>query len=209
VDSYLLSHQEVADPDSLFIIWIGSNNYLSVPDEPEQEVALVIGNIKLNAERLVSRGAKHLLFVNLPDLGKAPFARELDAVQPLTYIASRHNTAMDDLISHMQNKYPNVQWLRFDVNTLFNEMLQGTAPEYVFTNTDGVCYEDMMQVQDQKSKRPMLEMAASVRPHGLKQDACTGFLFFDPMHPSFAAHQIMAKRMKTLLDVSMISFSKS
>ena len=48
-------------------------------------------------------------------------------------------------------------------------------------------------------------MVASIKPQ-VKKDACNGYLFFDPVHPSAPAHQLMAERTKLLFDEEGIDF---
>ena len=68
--------------DSLFIVWIGANNYIGNPPEFERMNTLRAVNegIHLNLQRLADKGAEHILILNLPDLGMAPFARKSSAI---------------------------------------------------------------------------------------------------------------------------------
>ncbi len=61
VDSYLLAHNDKANPNALHVIWIGSNNYLGMPDEPSRAIKSVTQGIQNELERLVSKGAKYFL----------------------------------------------------------------------------------------------------------------------------------------------------
>lgn len=193
MDSYLLSHQDKADPDSLFVVWMGSNNYLGVPDDAESAVNEVISGLKHSLETLVEKGAKHIVLINIPNLGQTPAARDFDAVNELTYISRLHNEQMVGLKEELASAYPLVQWVLFDVNEVFKEMLNNPK-KYGFHNTSDTCYEELIS---QPSSQSVLKMAATIKPKAsLQKDVCNGYLFFDPVHPTFPAHQLMAKMMQ-------------
>ncbi len=206
LDTYLLAHDDKADENGLYIVWIGSNNYLGVsditkPEEMKEIVTEVMTGIRHDLKRLADKGAKHILVVNLPDLGKIPAARDLDATAILSSYANQHNHALEQDFSQLQRDYPDVQWIYFDVREALNDVMD--YPEaYGFTNTDGTCYEAMIE---KHSPNAVLKMVSTVEPH-LSKDACTGYLFFDPVHPAAPAHRIMAEKTIKLLDDLNIKF---
>ena len=50
-------------------------------------------------------------------------------------------------------------------------------------------------------------MVARVTPKD-NNDACDGYLFFDLVHPTAYAHQLIAEKVRQMLDVSGIEFSE-
>ncbi len=201
MDSYFLAHQDQADENSLFVVWIGSNNYLAVPEDVEQSLSDVSIGIQHGLQRLIDKGAKHIMVVNVPDLGRTPAARDFDAVDVLTYLSQQHNDALEKTVLSLQSRYPDTQWVYFDINVLLDEMM--TYPErYGFTNVTDTCYEEAVRNPSSKS---ILNMVASVKPQA-KNGACDGYLFFDPVHPSAPAHVIMAARTRQLFDEKGIEF---
>ncbi|WED43654.1 GDSL family lysophospholipase PlaA [Legionella cardiaca] len=203
IDTYFLAHQEKADKDSLFIIWIGANNYLGIPDNPEQVLNEVNLGITHGLQRLADAGAKHILIVNLPDLGKTPIATAFDAQDKLSYFANQHNELLTASLENLKQSYPEVQWLYFDVNQTLNDLI--IHPEkYGFDNISDTCYEAMAE---KPSNRLVLHMATKLKlKEETEKDACEGFLFFDPVHPTAPAHQIMAEHAKNFLDASGVKF---
>lgn len=202
VDSYLLSHQDKADESSLYIVWMGANNYLAIPDDQEQALYATNIGIVHDLQRLVDKGAKNIMVVNLPDLGKTPAARDFDAVDLLSSLSDKHNIMLAENIAKLKQNNPDVKWLLFDVYQIFSDLLE--APEqYGLTNTTDTCYEEMVSARH--SSRSILSMVSTVKPRKTK-DACTGYLFFDPVHPSEVAHQVMAQRIKKALDKAGITF---
>ncbi|KTD15264.1 GDSL family lysophospholipase PlaA [Legionella hackeliae] len=203
IDTYFLAHQDKADENSLFVIWIGANNYLGIPDEMDKTVAEVNRGITNGLQRLANAGAKHFLIVNLPDLGKTPIAHAFESEDKLSYLANRHNEQLLASINNLKQSYPDAQWLLFDVNQTLNDLV--VYPEkYGFNNITDTCYEAMV---DKPSHRAVLHMAAQIKPKN-EADVCEGFLFFDPVHPTAPAHKIMAEHAKAFLDAENVEFSE-
>lgn len=201
IDSYFLAHHDKADANGLYVVWIGSNNYLSLPDPDSEPVNQVIKGISDDLKRLADKGAKHVLVVGVPDLGQTPAARDMDAIEQLTHYSIEHNQALSDELSALKNTYPDVQWIYYDVNKPFTDML--AAPEkYGFTNIKDTCYEAMIS---ENTPQPILKMVSSVKA-GTGQNNCDGYLFFDLVHPSVLAHQVMKDKVKELLDAEGVEF---
>ena len=201
MDSYFLTHQDKADDSSLYVVWMGSNNYLAVPENVDEAVEFVTSGIKRDLQRLVEKGAKHILVVNVPDLGRTPAARDFDAVDLLTQLSIKHNAVLKGIVSELERNDPSVQWFYFDVSDIMNELL--SFPErFGLTNIEGTCYEEIVYEPSDKS---ILKMVSSVKSRQ-QLDACAGYLFFDPVHPSGPAHAVMADRVKRLLDEAGVRF---
>lgn len=201
IDSYLVAHEDKAAADSLFIVWIGANNYLGVPDNVEQTLRDVNAGITHSLARLADAGAKHILVLNLPDLGKTPVARLFDAQETLSYYSVQHNLALAASVSELQETYKDVQWLQYDVNHLLNGIFE--HPErYGFNNIVDTCYDVII---DKPSQQSVLKIASHM-PLKSKGDVCSAYLFFDPVHPSALAHQLMADNAKQLLDAAGLEF---
>lgn len=201
IDSYLLSHNDKADDSSLYIVWIGANNYLAAPEDIDKTVSTVTDGIKHELQRLVQKGAKHIMVVNLPDLGKTPAARDFDSVDLLTALSLKHNETLKNIVSELEENTPSVHWFYFNINVLIDDMM-GSPEHFGITNMVDTCYEEMVS---QPSERSVLKMVSSVKSRA-NVDACTGYLFFDPVHPSEPAHVEMANRTKKMLDDVGITF---
>ena len=68
-----------ADPNALYVIWIGANDLSDIPagSSPAQigvDIATIAGGIDSAVETLAGEGAKNFLVVTVPDLGKTPDA---------------------------------------------------------------------------------------------------------------------------------------
>lgn len=209
IGSYFLTHQDKADKNSLYMLWIGANDYLNIPDNLseysiENAVSSVNAGILHNLQRIADKGAKHVLVLNLPDLGRTPIARDFNAAAELTASSTQHNAMLKSNIEVLKKAYPDVQWMLFDIRSALDEMISNPAP-YGFTNVTDTCYESAIE---ELSARSALTIASTlkVRSHNLN-NACDGFLFFDPVHPSALAHRVLSERIRALLDEFGINFA--
>lgn len=206
IDSYLLSHQNQANSQSLFVVWMGANNYLELDHEPAQMVGEVNDGIKNGLQRLVDSGAKHLLILNLPDLGKTPYAKLIHAEELLTRLTVDHNQQLRLNLNQLQQRNPSVQWLHFDVNAMLHSFL--SEPQHFgFTHVDKACYQSMaaLPILAQYSKYSLIKMALSFNVNS-KQDSCERNLFFDFIHPASRTHELMALQVQQLLTKAGIEF---
>lgn len=203
IDTYLLSHDDKASPDSLFVVWIGANNYLGMPSEADKAIDMVNTGIVKSLKRLVDKGAKHVLVLNLPDLGKTPAAIEFGSVTEMSYFSTQHNDLIVKNVADLKQAYPEVEWLFFDMNKGFAEVV-ANAEAYGFTNVTQTCYTSLMEDSTPKT---VLKVATTIQ-RKLKQDPCDGFLFFDLVHPSGAAHKVMADKARVMLDEAGIQFAE-
>lgn len=202
IDTYLITHEDKASPDSLFVLWIGANNYLGLPPDTDQTIEGVNKGIDRSLERLVSKGAKHILLLNLPDLGSTPAASEFGSGELLSYFGNQHNKLLEVTLASMQKKHPEVQWLFFNLNKAFNDVL--VHPDlYGFTNITNTCVD----LNTAKVHKGVLSMAAAAKPLA-SNDICQGYLFFDLVHPTALAHKILAQKAKEMLDEAGVEFSQ-
>ena len=79
IDEYLHT-KGPASGDKLYIVWIGGNDLLKRAGDPRVAIEKAVTNIAYGIERLIGAGAKHLLVMNLPNLGLTPMmnGRNLD-----------------------------------------------------------------------------------------------------------------------------------
>ncbi|NJN02721.1 MAG: SGNH/GDSL hydrolase family protein [Leptolyngbyaceae cyanobacterium SL_1_1] len=166
-DSYL-GLSPVIDPDALYTLWGGANDYLGggVTDP-----TIPVNNLETAITAFVDAGVKNLLVLNLPDLGQLPVASS-DPVQAaaLTAIANQHNTLLAQAVQGIS------QVKLFDVKTLFDQALAGG---FGFTNTTAPCLQGFVA--------PLTGLA------GVPCSNPDGFLFWDDVHPTTRAHEEIAK----------------
>ncbi len=202
VNNYLLEHHDKASEDSLFVVWIGSNNYLAFPSDVEQTLHDVHAGIMHSIQRLVDKGAKHILVVNLPDLGRTPAAIEFGSIDEMTNFAKEHNDLLSKSVDELKQEYPDVEWLYYDLHQAFEEVMMNPQ-DYGFTNITGTCVNSVV---DDITKKSILKMVASVKPK-ISPDACNNYLFFDLVHPTALAHKILGEKARKMLDQAGIELT--
>lgn len=202
VDRYLLEHHNQADAQNLYVMWVGANNYLGLPDDYETVVHEVNDGIKKNIERLVAKGAQHFLILNLPNLGHIPEAREPEVAKEMARSSKRNNVILNETLEALKIEHPAVEWLFFDVEAAMDEMLENPARNG-FLNVKETCWQSALD--EEPSSKLVLNIAATIKLDS-KQKACDGFLFFDTVHPTGLAHRILAERMRELLDDAGVKF---
>ena len=205
VSSYLLAHDDKANDASLYVVWMGSNNYLSLPEDLDDELEFTLSGIRRSLDTLVAKGAKHIMVVGVPDLGRIPMALEFEAVNELSYLSNQHNMRLAKEVDEMKTTYPDIKWAFFNVNDLLVEALDHPE-EYGFKNVTDTCYDTLDYVPSSQS---VLSMASRIKPRMHVGNTCAVYLFFDPVHPSGRAHEYIARECIKVLDAAGFEFASA
>ena len=180
----------IANPDALYVIWAGANDYL--PNEadtnlfrPLTETDTSVNNIFLAINTLVTFGAENLLVLNLPDLGNVPATNNLPNSDDFTDLTNDHNQQLEALVATLPS---DVNVIQFDVNSLFEEITTNPG-NFGLSNTDN-CLVPLFDCFDPNIIIPEDE-----------------FTFWDDKHPTTKVHEIIANRVfDTLKPVPESSF---
>lgn len=153
-----------ADPNGLYVVWAGANDYLS---GRETNPAVVVNNLTTAVNNLAAVGARNFILPNLPDLGNTPRAREQTAAaqQRLTLLANGHNSALTGAIANLEQNL-NINIIPLDVKTLVDDAIANPS-QFGFTN---------------------------VTSNFLQSGATNAnqFLFWDDVHPTNPGHNLIA-----------------
>ncbi|MEH1849359.1 MAG: SGNH/GDSL hydrolase family protein [Nostoc sp.] len=170
-----------ADPNSLYILWAGINDYLDyffqgIPN-PTQSVT----NLSTAVKSLAAVGARDIMVLNLPNLGKFPVTGGNSQVSSLlSTFTSKHNSSLATNLKLLsQELNPNINIIPVDVNSLFNRII--TEPkEFSLTNGTDSCIGDS----------PVVPIEVTIQPVICMPDK---FLFWDEVHPTTAAHKLIGE----------------
>jgi len=173
--------------NQLITIWVGGNDYLdgrfhTTPDNATDET---VKAIEKNIDTLIQDGARHLLILNLPDLGLTPSATVEDAsfAKRLSLLANMHNQKLAAMIEKEKTRHPNIDLKLFDVTEYFHDML--TNPEkYELSNTADACYTGDYGSLDGDND-----------PIAAKKLICKApakYVYWDTIHPTTFIHQLLA-----------------
>ena len=142
INNFVASHSPMADPDALYTIWGGANDYLptnSTTFVPFATPDTTLSNLKMAVNSLANIGARKLAILNLPNLGEVPRTRaSLDGICPpnqqfdadcLNELTAAHNTGLASLIASLN---PGLQITLVNINSFFNEAITNPG-EFGFT----------------------------------------------------------------------------
>jgi phospholipase/lecithinase/hemolysin len=205
VKKYLEEHNGQLKSDSLYVIWMGANNYFNLPDNQDEVVKEVIRVIKAQAEILIAHGGKHFIFMNVPDLSKTPAAIEFEAIDELRHMSLMHNRLIKDMLDEVRHAHPEVQIMDYDVTKIMNEIVENPA-SHGFTDGKTTCFEHLDEGYTPRFKHNL--MLNKLDTIAIPRDGidCDGYLFFDLYHPTAHAHSIMADEMYLLFAKEGINF---
>lgn len=158
----------MADPNALYTVWAGANDYLGAD---VTDPFIPVANIRQAVQTLAGAGAKTILIPNLPDLGQLPATRLSAASQPLSQLTIAHNTLLANALTLLKPTLaPDVNLLLLDVNTLVNQAISNPS-SLGFTNATDSCL--------------------SLSPFSLCSNP-DQYVFWDDIHPTTAAHRQVA-----------------
>ncbi len=176
----------------LVVVWAGSNNYLGGDSDP----VLVVDDLVMAVQELYDLGARWFLVPNLPNLGDTPLGGlVLDPVAAagLNALTAGHNAILAGAMAGLSAEL-DVDIVIVDINAMFRAILTDPAA-FGFANVTVPC---LIQQPD-GTRVP----TGACPPDGDSYDA-TGVLFWDLIHPTAAAHALVAMVARTTLSASTV-----
>ncbi|MBW4565305.1 MAG: SGNH/GDSL hydrolase family protein [Mojavia pulchra JT2-VF2] len=181
INSFVVGNQ-TADPNALYIIWAGTNDYLSYFFDSIPNPTKTIENLSAAVTSLAADGAKDIMVVNLPDLGKMPVANfDSQSSNFFNTLSSTHNSSLNTTLKFLsQQLSPDINIIELNVNSLFDKII-ADPEEFGFTNAINSCLgRDLSVVPIDVPTLPVL----------CNPDK---FLFWDEIHPTTATHKLIGE----------------
>lgn len=185
-----------ADPDALYVIWLGGNDILGIPSSPtatQDAVDDIIDGIR----DLQGMGAEHFLIPNLPDIGRAYGDFALPAGS-----GSVFTPAERDAVSALSLDFNDRLALALaaePITTLYELDIEGLVEE-LFANPGqfGISGPAIDTTSDDTDFGIpcLIDVPCSLDPQGPVAD---GFFLFDAIHPTTAMHAVIAARAALLV----------
>ena len=182
-----LWNKAVADSQALYVVVAGGNdmrdartafpNMNAADGQKRQEAAeLAAQNLFNTVGLLASKGAKHILISNLPDLGRSPEAVGLGVVAASTDATNRFNALIPGIESFFDGMGVDVDLMDMAgaANAVYQDALLNNGRGYGMSNAFAPCN------------------GFDFSPN-IPQTACNISLFSDVLHPSSAAHKVIAQ----------------
>ncbi len=162
-------------PRDLCIVWSGANNYIFEPLTSDPPT--IVADVSTAIDELAEAGCQSFLIPNLPNIGETPFGIGTGLQALLTAKIEDHNDKLADEVDLLREDL-GIEIILLDVNTIFARALAGqlgfvnsTVPCIVGITPTGACPVD---------DTGQIEMVA---PRAL---------FMDVVHPTTAAHRLIA-----------------
>ncbi len=182
LNQFAAANQGGANPNGLYMIWIGSNDLDAIlasnPPLTAQQAAAaalqVVQNIDGAIQTLAGEGAKNFLLADVPDLGKTPDAIAAGAagVAAASSLSSYFDTALDtSLAAFAVPGGPNITFM--DTYQVLDNAVSNPGA-YGLTNVTTPCLSENAQNQPVVCANP------------------SQYLFWDGLHPTATGQQIVA-----------------
>ena len=200
IDEFLAANNGVADPNALYTVWAGANDLLfnlGAFQAGAITQAQLSTNISAAAtaeiaqiRRLTDAGARYIVVFGLPNVGAAPLFAGNPAAGSVTQASFGYNTA---LFTGLQSA--GIRVIPVDSFSLFNEMLANPA-SFGFTNTTGIACGAFPPVTTAQTASSLFCYTGNLVAPGADQN----FLFADSVHPTTAAHRVIAQFVESLIE---------
>lgn len=153
-----------ADPNALYVLSAGANDYLS---GSTTNPSVPLTNLSTVVNSLADYGAKNIMVVNLPDLGKLPGTSGNTQVSTgLSALSQAHNSGLAANLN-LLSQQSDVNIIPVDVNSLFNQAI-ASPEQFNFTNVTESC---------------LTQTSVCSNPNE--------YLFWDRVHPTTVAHELV------------------
>jgi phospholipase/lecithinase/hemolysin len=157
------------DPNALFFIWAGTNDFFINDQDPSTVIPTAVGRIAGSITALAALGAREFFVPNLPDLSLTPGGGAVLQDQTMTF-----NAALALQLTQLETQL-GVNILGFDTDALFDAILLNPSA-YGLTNVTQPCYTG-----------PPL----AVFPGGQACATPGSYLFWDGSHPTARGHELL------------------
>ncbi|MBD2252991.1 SGNH/GDSL hydrolase family protein [Nostoc parmelioides] len=163
-------NQQSLDPNALYTVSGGANDYLFPPQSSDPNRPQPYTNISQAVSNLAAIGAKNILVFNLPDLGKIP-ASGTNGRNPamLTQATLDFNSNLAKNLDEIR-KNQQVNIIEIDIYSLVNRVLD-TPSEFGFENVTNSCLSQFLNCRNNPSQ----------------------YFFWDDVHPTTDGHQLVAE----------------
>lgn len=198
-DQYEADHAHSADPEALYVVWAGSNDVGDAlqlvgqngdPMNPfawaSARLAEALADVQHVLVGLVLEGAENLLVPNVPDLGLVP---EVNSNAPAAAVATAlsiaYNASLSQILAGLYTLNADLNIYGFD-SFAFLRQAVAAPQDFGFSNVTDACLQGLFVA-------PPATGPVSVC------NTPDEYLFWDTLHPSARAHEIIAARMLTTI----------
>ncbi|MCX7121112.1 MAG: SGNH/GDSL hydrolase family protein [Gammaproteobacteria bacterium] len=129
-DTYEAKNLLTDKDNTLFVIWIGANDYLSGAPNVDQATTSVIDAIVNVVQKLVTIDGAQFLIIDMPDLAVTPEASIKNLTDNYQQLYVMHNAKLHDAILKLRAAYPSTKFMEFNFSDNPILKMLVTSPEY-------------------------------------------------------------------------------
>jgi phospholipase/lecithinase/hemolysin len=187
----LALHGRKPSSRALYAIATGANDYrndaFNVPMDPVD----VVQNIEDSIINLHELGARNILVLDLPDLGKVPAnAGNEDLSKQATALSGFHNMLLGDMLARVELQYPGLRLIEVKLGPLFNDLESAGMDSLV----------PLIAPYFDGSPYPMaaclfIDPALCLNAPKFLFNGRFNAIFWDVVHPTTEAHRYLAEYM--------------
>ena len=163
-------------PRDLCIVWSGANNYIFEPETTDPPDT--VNDVSIAIDALAGAGCQSFLIPNLPNIGETPFGIAAGLEAFLTAKIEEHNDELADEVDFLREDL-DIEIILLDVNAIFARSL---AAQLGFVNSTFPCLDGLLDPTG----------ACPVDDTGQIEMVAPKTLFMDGVHPTTAAHRLIA-----------------
>jgi len=213
VQAYLMQRNKI-DSESVYFVFSGSNDYLNVLFfEDNYDTAVmskyvdnVVDSISSAVLKLEKAGAKRFVIMGIPALGLTPRYVNTNDREVLNAAVEEHNKRLAARIDEWKQLYPDADFMFIDTAQYLAKAL-AHPDDYGFTNLTGACIDVKFPMYSAFANSPfaknfVLQYAQVLQykdknfaPGETNYNMCSApedYIFWDEVHPTTKAHQLMA-----------------
>jgi phospholipase/lecithinase/hemolysin len=166
-----------ANPNALYVIWGGANDFLALPPQPLdaiQSVFASVDNVAQSVITLAGLGAKTIVVPNIPNLAITPFVAARNLTPQAAIFSTLFNTLLQGTLGGLESEL-GIDIVQVDVFSLSSALAQRPT-EFGFTNATTPLFQSL-------SSQPNPDT----------------FVFADDFHPTTAVHRLISDGVKRSL----------
>ncbi|CAG8529344.1 12198_t:CDS:2 [Acaulospora morrowiae] len=177
-------------PQTTFTFWSGSYDYMKIFENNLTITPTdIIASIQNSVSLLSSSGARRFLFLNIPPIHRIPHYKSYNNLTRLRDLVEKHNILLNETISNI-TRSKRIQAQVFDVWG-FAERVLSDPRKFGFKNTVDSCLNKQEFVNGTGLNKVTGQnvVSSSIKTCENPDE----YLWWDDMHPTTKAHELLAK----------------
>lgn len=163
-----------ANPRALYFVWAGSNDLFNPAVDPTTAVNQAAANIRTAVTRLANLGAKNIVVVQNPNLGRVPLSRQTGRLDSLANSTQRLNNQLRSQLTPLERT--------LDINVILGDLFP--LGEAIAQDPDGFGFVNVVD--------PFLQGLTPIDP-SINPNR---FFFWDQTHPTARGHALFANPLR-------------